>query len=141
MRRSAQLAWLVVPLFALPACGSSSPQPSLGQGRTVVIGDNDRGHTVDVHKGDVIQLVLHSTYWQPALPMDGAVVAQGDVRRQATHTSARCVPGAGCGTVSATYVAERDGQTLLTATRATCGEAMRCVGDNGAYEVTVRVTG
>jgi hypothetical protein len=45
----------------------------------------------------------------------------------------------GCGTVRRDFHAVRLGTATLIATRSSCGEAMRCTGDQGRFTVTVRV--
>jgi hypothetical protein len=49
------------------------------------------------------------------------------------------VPGGGCGTVSQGFEAVAAGQTEVTASRASCGEAMLCSGDAGRFHITVVV--
>jgi hypothetical protein len=50
-----------------------------------------------------------------------------------------CVPGEGCGTVSASFRAAKPGTAILEAGRTTCGEARGCVNGEGAYQVTISV--
>jgi len=51
-----------------------------------------------------------------------------------------CVPGQGCGTVSATFAAASVGTAIISATREICGEALVCGGTDRMYEVTIAVS-
>jgi hypothetical protein len=108
---------------------------------SVQVTDADNGGTVAVAVGGTVTAVLHSTYWQFDPPSDPAVLrAQGP---QTTSPAPRgtCVPGGGCGTVTATFRALRPGRSLITAERTSCGEALRCTGGAGHFSVTVVVSG
>jgi hypothetical protein len=50
-----------------------------------------------------------------------------------------CVPGEGCGTVTETYRAIRDGSGAINAGRTTCGEALLCAPSQRTYTVRVVV--
>ena len=52
-----------------------------------------------------------------------------------------CVPGGGCGTVTATYGAVHAGRVTVTANRTSCGEALRCSPEQGSFTVAVVVSG
>jgi|GEM_PF-6120456 len=101
------------------------------------LGESDNHHVITVHRGQSVQLLLHSTYWTIADPRGRALIADGP--QVTTAQMGHCVPGAGCGTAARTFHAQRLGTAHLTARRTSCGEAMRCVGGNGRYEVTVLV--
>ena len=102
--------------------------------------DNDNGTTVRIGKGATVVVALSSTYWTfPNAPNPAVLQPVGDV----TTTPApigTCVPGGGCGTVTATYKAVGGGQATIGAARTTCGEALRCTGNQGSYSVLVVVT-
>jgi hypothetical protein len=51
-----------------------------------------------------------------------------------------CLPGIGCGVTTAWYKALSAGSATVSASRVSCGEALRCVGKQGAYRVTVVVS-
>ncbi|HEY3714647.1 MAG TPA: hypothetical protein VGL39_08985 [Jatrophihabitantaceae bacterium] len=124
-----------------PATPSSSPT-SAGSSPTaaVLLLDRDDGRSVSVSVGTRVTVRLASTYWLfapasgPVLHQDGTVVA-----RPLPPGSGRCVPGAGCGTVTLAFDAVRSGQGAIVATRRSCGEAMACTGGQGRYEVTIVV--
>jgi hypothetical protein len=119
----------------------SSTTTAAWAGRTVVAGDIDNGRTLTVATGDRLQVRLGSTYWK------FGTVAESSVLRLAGQPSTAaspigttgCVPGAGCGVVTATFDAVAAGRATVTASRTTCGEARGCVGDQGSYQLTVLV--
>ena len=117
---------------------TSVAPPGAGAGPTSV-SDRDNGTTVRLHTGGRLRVVLDSTYWAFAPSSDPAVL-RGDGTPVVDPQASGCVPGAGCGTVTATFTAVAGGSATVTATRTTCGEAMRCTGANGRYTVTVVVT-
>ena len=51
------------------------------------------------------------------------------------------MPGGGCNPVVATFTAMSAGTAVLSASRTSCGEALRCGPDNSHYHVTIIVTG
>jgi len=107
--------------------------------RTLVVGDADNGHSVSLHAGEHLQVVLSSTYWRVDGSSDTTVLrptAQPTVSPQIRG----CVPGAGCGTVTALFDAVGPGTASVSAQRTGCGEAMACTGRQGSYRVTVVVT-
>ena len=107
-------------------------------GATHALTEADDGHTVTARTGDRITVTLSSTYWTFAAPSNGAVVRQDGDPVYAPDRN--CVPGGGCGTVTASYTAIGPGSTHLTASRTSCGEALRCSDSEGSYDVTVTVT-
>lgn len=126
----------------LAACGAvarptSSPTPS--PPAVIVLHDVDNGHVLRVHVGQRVQLVLASTYWNVAGSSDPSVLRQTGQPAVSPQPTG-CVPGEGCGTVSAGYDAIAAGRAQLTASRLSCGEALRCVGPQAAYRVTVLVS-
>jgi hypothetical protein len=141
-RRAAATAVLVV---ALAGCGSSggtqdaggatSPPPRI---TLIHVGAGDDGRTVHVSVGQTIKLRLKSTYWQVAKGQPDAVLRT--VGRQTRPTrSHSCVPGQGCGVVTAAFVARHPGKGVIAASRTSCGEAMRCSAAQGTYRVRVVV--
>lgn len=125
-------------------CTSSATHVSVRhptpQHRTVVITEKDAGHVVAVHRGDVVSWQLHSTYWTLIRPPGGELVRTAEhvvpVEPKDQHS---CHPGQGCGVVQLDLRAARAGRVTLQAHRVSCGEAMRCVGSQGSFVVTVDV--
>jgi hypothetical protein len=133
-------------LFAISGCQSgaqpkhsgSSASSGAAKHKTVTASEPDRGHTIDVSVGDDVVVVLHSTYWQLTPVLGGVLQASGPAA-VTPATPKSCVPGQGCGTVTQTFRATAGGRALITASRTSCGEAMRCTGANGTYQLAVVV--
>jgi hypothetical protein len=103
--------------------------------------DADNGHTITIADGGVLTVRLASTYWRFGTDTSGAALrADGPPTTAAMPTTAtKCVPGQGCGTVTAVFQAVAPGKAVVTASRTTCGEAMACTSGKGAYQLTVMV--
>lgn len=107
-------------------------------GTTVTLSDADSARTVTVHIGDRLSVVLHSTYWTFAATSNPSVLlAEG--QPAVSPNPSGCVPGQGCGTVTAGFVAIAAGSAEIGASRTSCGEALRCSGSAGSYRLTVIV--
>ena len=118
-----------------PLPTASAPPPAGGPEVT----ETDNGHTVRVHAGAELKLILHNTYWQIVGSSDPLVLAP---LGEPTYSGAgliSCIPGSGCGTVTQVFRAVGLGQATLTAKRTSCGEAIQCVGTTGSYQVTIVV--
>jgi hypothetical protein len=151
MRRLLVLVLAVLAMLALAACGSGGPsiptfrtEPTTTSTTTaptisgISIGSSENKHTVSVVVGQTITLTLDSTYWKINGSSNPKVVRQ--VGKQVTTPQiSGCVPGQGCGTAQAEFIALAPGNAVLSATRTTCGEALRCVGSEGSYRTTVTV--
>jgi hypothetical protein len=99
--------------------------------------DADAGSIVRLRPGDTLVVVLGSTYWSPTDAPDPAVlVPAGD---PVASPSGDCVPGGGCGTVTARYRAIATGTTDVVFGRTVCGEALACPPDKRGFSVTVIV--
>jgi hypothetical protein len=85
-----------------------------------------------------LQVVLSSTYWQFGPVTDPSVLRSEGAATVHPEPSG-CVPGGGCGTATATYVAIAPGRSDVIANRVSCGEAMGCTSASGSYRVHVRV--
>jgi hypothetical protein len=112
-----------------------------GAPRAVIVSEPDNGRTVTVHSGMRLTLTLHSTYWSIQGSSHPKVLHEVGGPSTQPAKPGTCVPGQGCGTVSATFVALMKGNADLTASRTTCGEALRCTPAQGAYIVHVVVAG
>lgn len=94
---------------------------------------------VRITKGTIVVVTLHSTYWTINGANGNEMVEIG----QPKYTPApvgTCVPGGGCGTVSARFRAIRVGWPEITAYRLTCGEALACGPTNNSYTLRIHVT-
>jgi hypothetical protein len=90
--------------------------------------------------GEILTVVLSSTWWsfqgssnaQVLAPVGAAVASPGPFNQQTC-------PYGGCGTVKAVFRAVGPGTAQVSASRVSCGEAMRCIGTAGLYQLTVVV--
>jgi hypothetical protein len=126
---------LVLALGAFAANRSSGAAPR-GRG-TVTVTFGDKGSTVGLHVGATLRVVLDSTYWSmnPS-PNPGVLAPHGAAT---TVPRSGCVPGEGCGTVTALFLAHSSGTISISASRTSCGEALRCTNGDGSFQVTVHV--
>jgi len=104
--------------------------------RKIEVGIAAQGSTVTVHPNDVVQVRLQSTYWRFE-PVTSGVLSRGTFVAKPSH--GHIVPGTGTGTIIATFRALRAGTARVNAARQSCGEAMRCVGGQGSFTMTVVV--
>gem|GEM_PF-3257346 len=150
MRSNAAIAMTAALCALATACGaapgpSASPSGS-GPGSTpsprpavaITAADAANGHTVTLHVGDSLTVTLHSTYWGFGGSSNSVVLVSDGVPAVSPSPSG-CVPGQGCGTVVAAFDANAVGTSVVTASRTTCGEALRCPGSAGSYHLTVKV--
>jgi hypothetical protein len=101
-------------------------------------GDGSNGHTIAMRRGQRLIVALSSTYWQ--LQRSSNTTVLGLVGSPTINPQlAGCIPGGGCGTATATYRASSAGRATVTATRTSCGEALRCVGASGQFALRVIV--
>ena len=122
--------------FVVTGAGAVDFSPA---SQAVTLSEADNGRTVQVAPGAVIEVVLHSTYWQPKGASNAATLAPASQPRVQADLGGQCVPGAGCGTVTQTFTAVGSGQSEVTADRVVCGEAMACRPDQRHYGVTIVV--
>lgn len=125
-----------------PAPSPTTPAPSpsaqaVVENGTLAVADANDGQTVTLHPGDHLRVVLSSTYWQFQPSSDPSVLRPDG--SPAISPSPGCVPGAGCGTATATFTALSPGHATIVATRTSCGEAMLCQGSAGHYQIDVVV--
>ncbi|HEX5546267.1 MAG TPA: hypothetical protein VFX24_02600 [Ktedonobacterales bacterium] len=118
---------------ALPWQGSPSPSSN------IQAGDNQNGKSVTLHPGQTLLVTLGSTYWTIQGSSDSRVLAPAG-KVVTSPESCSAPPGSGCGTVSQEFRAASSGTAQVTASRVSCGEAMRCIGPAGQYQLTVQVT-
>jgi hypothetical protein len=112
-------------------------QPSSTASSTVqVLRLNERSNltTVQAQVGANIVVALSSTYWQFDTP-DPAVLR--GLSLPMTQPATGCAPGAGCGTVTVVYQVVAAGQAVISATRTSCGEALKCTPEQASYRVVV----
>ena len=125
---------LVAGCGATPLPAATSPSPATGHVYVATIADN--GTTLSVRVGDELKVQLNSTYWT----IQGAgntAVLRAVQPAVVSPDSSGCVPGGGCGTVTMVFEVAGAGSTDVTASRQSCGEAMRCTGGDGSFRVSV----
>jgi hypothetical protein len=116
----------------LGACGQSLSE--------VKVDDSKNGQSVQVHVGDTVKVTLGSTYWTFDQSSDPLVLRELGEQVVTPDPMGSCLPGMGCGVTTAWYKALSAGSATVSASRVSCGEALRCVGNQGAYRVTVVVS-
>ena len=135
----------LVSVAFLASCGApttgaeASPSPgSTPEAGLIVATDSDNGKTVELHVGDRLELKLASTYWNINDSSNLSVLRLAGPMAISPRPGG-CVPGAGCGLAIASFDAVGTGSADVTASRGSCGEAMRCVGNAGSYRLSVVV--
>jgi hypothetical protein len=151
MRRRIGTVMAAVVALVLSGCGRPAPAGQVGVPAvtatgagasasgttgTVTADEADNGRTLTLSVGDQLIVRLSSTYWQFAAPAGGsAVISLGPQQVAASAPGVGCVPGAGCGVVTARFRAVVAGGETISAARTSCGEAMRCTGTAGTYRL------
>ena len=136
------LAALLGGVLLVAGCGGGSTQTLTprSQGVTHRVSDTDAGGRVAAQVGDHIVVTLHSTYWQVSDPAGSVLAVEQEPQTATGGPSCSSIPGSGCGTVTAAFRVAAAGSTRIEAERQSCGEAMRCTGDQGRWSVTVVAT-
>jgi hypothetical protein len=123
---------------AMTGAGASPSPGSSPEAGLIVATDSDNGKTLELHVGDRLEVTLNSTYWNIQESSDLSVVRLAGPMAVSPRPNG-CVPGGGCGLAIATFDAVGTGTADVTASRTSCGEAMRCVGSAGSYRLSVVV--
>ncbi len=126
-----------VPVTAPSPVPPPEPAPTPASG-TLEVGEKDKNATLPATVGEIVDLVLHSTYWTIQRP-DAAILKPLMPEPKVTPDF-RGVPGSGSGTVEMRYQVIGAGTAQLSATRTSCGEAMLCTGENGKFRVSITAT-
>jgi len=146
-RRAAPLLGLFA--AALVACGSATATPAVSVrdassttsscSRAKIVSEHANGSTVHLCRRQKLVVRLHSTYWMDLASSNKGVLRKSGptVVRPAAPTA--CVPGAGCGTATAHFVAVARGRAHVTADRTLCGEAVQCGPGQRSFELVVVV--
>jgi hypothetical protein len=131
-------AVIALTVLALAGCAGTTG----GGDRPVAVDEKDNGQTITVVPGATVEVVLHSTYWSFApLTGNGVLRSEGTPSVAASRPGQGCVPGGGCGTVTATFTAVGAGTADVRASRTSCGEAMACGPDQASFTVRIVVGG
>ena len=115
---------------------SSRPGTASGAPQTIRLSRTADNTTVSARVGDELDVGLDSTYW--TFTTRASAVLQ-PIGAPASVSDPSCVPGAGCGTITARYRLVGAGRALVSADRALCGEALHCNGIQH-FQVTVVVS-
>ena len=131
----------VVPFVG--GCGTASAPAAGGGGgdSSLIVRDGSNGHTVSVTVGDHLEVILASSYWT-VKGSSHPTVLQQDGPTKLMPRPANCaanIPGLGCVPVRTDFSALTPGTTVITASRVSCGEAMRCMPNQQHYSLTVVV--
>lgn len=115
--------------------------PSLSSASSIrILNENSANKTYSVKVGATFHLVLHSTYWSLAsIASSAPIKSLGNPKPTTSSPGPANPPGMGTGTLDWTLKAVRRGTYALTASRTSCGEALRCTGNQGSYLVRIRV--
>ena len=118
-----------------------SPSTTAGRPGTVSLSFSDNGKAVRLKVGEHLHIALSGPYWT-FHGSDAPRVLRQDSSGTVKPTTACSGPTrtAGCGTRAADLTAVGAGRTSVLATRAVCGEAMRCVGTNGRFVAYITVS-
>ena len=105
-----------------------------------VSSDHANGRTFRVTVGERLNLILTSTYWQLRGSSAPAVLRQdGGATPLPRPSSCPKIPGLGCTPVRTSFLALAPGTAVITASRTTCGEALRCAAGQRHLRVTIVV--
>jgi len=135
--RPPRVAIAVALLLGAAACANAMPLTRTQSVPIVRVTERQNNRIVTLRRGQELQVVLHSTYWQFHKTANTAVLRL--VRRPKIRPNPACVPGGGCGTVTATYFTVAPGPALVTAERSSCGEASGCTAATGRFTLHVIV--
>ena len=132
-----------VSIMASAGCGTAASRtsgPAAGGPTVIVVRDNANGKAVSARAGDRIELILSSSYWHVTGSSAPSVLRQdGPPVLLSRPRSCPDIPGLGCTPVRANFTALTNGKAVITASRSTCGEALRCRPDQTRFTVTVVV--
>jgi hypothetical protein len=119
------------------SAGSPGPRPP---GAVTIVRNDANGRTVRLDVGDRLKLTLSSSYWNVHGSPAPAVLRQdGPTSRLPRPSTCPDIPGLGCTPVQTLFTALAPGTAVITATRTTCGEALRCAADQRRFTITVIV--
>jgi hypothetical protein len=117
--------------------GGTTPPPA---SPTVVARDKSNGHTLTLKVGQHLELVLASTYWTVRGSSVPSVLQQnGPSHLLKRPPGCGTIPGMGCVPIRTDFSALAPGTAVITASRVSCGEAMRCMPSQQHYTLTVVV--
>ncbi len=113
-----------------------TPAPAPVPPGSPVATDADNGKTFTLGKLQSLTVRLSSTYWTIHEASDTSIIHMVGQPVYMSKAS-ECVPGGGCGTVTATFSPGAPGTATISASRTSCGEAMACTSNSSKYQITV----
>jgi hypothetical protein len=113
--------------------------PSSPCGHAITLRDDANGSSVSACVGQRLTVALGSTYWSGPVSSNPLVLQPLGGPQLAPASPGTCVPGAGCGTLTESFVAAATGTATVTATRTLCGEDVQCPASQRAFAVRVAV--
>jgi hypothetical protein len=123
------------------SAGAVPPEPA-------VVGQAANGTTIQLRRGQTLRVVLGSpttagsVSWSFLPPTSPVLAPLTAATVTPDHSAPGCArPGTGCGTVALTLAARTPGTTAVTASRTSCGEALRCTAAQSRFVLTVVVAG
>jgi hypothetical protein len=120
------------------ACGANQPSILATGGWPVVLRDGASRTIVHVRVGNKVELILASDYWNVAGSSAPTLLAQDDPTRPMPRPSTcPSIAGLGCTPEETLFTAKAPGTAVITATRTSCGEALKCASDQEDFAVTV----
>lgn len=144
-RRGSALVAALAAASLLTAAGcstvaSASVDSSSQTHHQYIMRDGSNGKTIWLHTGDRIELILSSNYWQVSGSSAPKVLKQTHATVLMPRPST-CphIPGLGCTPVRTDFLAVGHGKAVITASRTSCGEAMRCSAQNSHFTLIVRI--
>lgn len=119
--------------------GLSTRSQALNASAPISIDEVSNGTTIKVATGQIIELTLHSTYWQINGSSATDVVVQKGEPSAVSSPPGGCPPGVGCGVVRVAFTAKRPGSARISASRRLCGEVLLCKPDQQSFALTIIV--
>jgi len=124
-------------LLVVAGCSATGSADS-----SLVVRDSANGHTVSLTVGMRLEVILASDYWTVQGSSRPHVLRQdGPTSQLPKPPSCGAIPGMGCVPIRTDFSAVAPGTVVITASRASCGEAMRCMPDQQHFILTVVVRG
>jgi predicted secreted protein len=108
----------------------------------LAVSDRDNGRTVKLRRGQALVLSLGGAaagglYWHIQEAAPPSVLFSGASQDQPCMPHGPVIGGELCGTVSRKFVATSTGTATVTATRQSCGEALKCSPTASRFQLTV----
>ena len=114
-------------------------------GNALQLIETQNGQIILVKKSSEFTIQLKSTYWQlVSIPTNSKVVRIGSELIESVKPGPSAPigcqhPGSGCGKITWKFRAVSIGTSIISATRASCGEALRCTEKDQNFKVTIKV--